>query len=167
MQKIDDKILYFINEKLDFTWFKTIMKIGTFLGDFCLVWIIYCIFSFLRGDHSLTKQLILVMLLVNAINNGLIKALARRKRPFEDHPDIGIEIGDPYGSSFPSGHSANSFACAVVIFNYYPNFGFIAFILAGWIAISRMCLKVHYFSDVTVGSIVGVLTALSYLMWLN
>lgn len=164
MQKIDDKILYFINDKLTNPILEKIMKFFTFLGDFCLVWLLYCIYAYFTHDGKLTKDLIIVMLLVNALNNGLIKALVRRSRPFEDHPDIKIHIDDPYGSSFPSGHSANAFACAVIIFNYYPNFGFIALLLAFAIAFSRMYLKVHYFSDVVCGSLFGVLVA-SFYLW--
>lgn len=165
MQKIDDKILFFINNKLNNKYLEDFMKLCTFAGNFCLVWLVYCLYAFFTGDKVLTKDLIIIMLLVNAVNNGLIKAIARRKRPFEDHPEIKIHIEDPYGSSFPSGHSANGFACAVIIFNFYPNFGFVAYVIATLIALSRMYLKVHYFSDVLCGCIVGILTASLYLMY--
>ncbi|MFV0381405.1 MAG: phosphatase PAP2 family protein [Breznakia sp.] len=164
MQKIDDKILYYIHNHLYSSYVVKVMKIFTHLGDFCCVWLFYVMIALLRQERRLALSLLLAMLLVNAINNGFIKAVFRRNRPFEDHLDIRIEIDNPYGSSFPSGHSANGFACAVVISSFYLDFGFIAFVLAGLIAISRMYLKVHYFSDVLIGSVVGILTGLALLV---
>lgn len=166
MQKLDDKILYFINDKLNFKWLELLLKFFTFLGDFCLIWIIATVALFFTGHHELAKQLVISMLIVNAVNNGLIKAVVRRSRPFEDHTDIRISIDNPYGSSFPSGHSANGFCCAYVISYYYPALGTIAYLVAAGIALSRMGLKVHYFTDVLSGSIVGILTAWLYILWL-
>ncbi|MDF9824140.1 undecaprenyl-diphosphatase [Breznakia sp. PF5-3] len=162
MNRIDDTILYYINDKLTNPILEKFMIFCTHMGDFCFIWLAYCITAFLRGERKLVVALVVVMLLVNAINNGFIKAIFRRKRPFEDHPDIKIHINNPYGSSFPSGHSANGFACAIVIGYFYPNFGFIAFIIASLIAISRMYLKVHYFTDVFFGSLVGILIGIAY-----
>lgn len=166
MNRLDDKILYFINDKLNNPILEKFMMFCTFLGDFCFVWIVYCIIAFFRHEIQLVKALVIVMLLVNAINNGFIKAIFRRKRPFEDHPDIQIKIDDPYGSSFPSGHSANAFACAVVIMHFYPNYGFFALIFASLIATSRMYLKVHYFTDVLFGSLVGILVGVAFIGFL-
>lgn len=162
MNKIDVGILYFINDKLKNPILEKFMMFCTFMGDFCLIWIVYCIYAFFTGDKSLAYSLFIVMLLVNAINNGFCKAIFRRKRPFEEHPDIEIKIDNPYGSSFPSGHSANGFACAVIIANHYPHFGFLAFVFATLIALSRMYLKVHYFSDVVIGAMIGTLIAVIY-----
>ena len=166
MNRIDTTILYYINERLNNPILERVMKFFTFLGDFCLIWIIYCVAAYFRGERKLAVALIIVMLVVNAINNGFIKAIFRRNRPFEDHPDIKITIDNPYGSSFPSGHSANGFACAMVIMYFYPDFGFIAMVIATLIAVSRMLLKVHYFTDVVFGSLVGVLIGLSLLAFL-
>jgi len=161
MNRIDDTILYYINDKLDNKILENVMKFFTFLGDFCFVWILYVVIAYIRGDRKLAIALAIVMLVVNAVNNGFIKAIFRRNRPFEDHPDIKIKIDNPYGSSFPSGHSANGFACAIVIMHFYVDYGFIALIIAALIAISRMMLKVHYFSDVVFGSFVGILIGIA------
>ena len=166
MNRIDDTILYYINDKLNNPILEKFMKFFTFLGDFCLIWIIYCVAAYFRGERKLAIALVIVMLIVNAVNNGFIKAIFRRNRPFEDHPDIKISIDNPYGSSFPSGHSANGFACAMVIMYFYPNYGFFALIFASLIAISRMVLKVHYFTDVVFGSLVGVLIGVSLIAFL-
>lgn len=166
MKRIDNKILYYMNDKLNQPLLEKFMMFWTFMGDFCFIWLGYCLAAFLRGERKLAASLIVVMLLVNAVNNGFIKAIFRRNRPFEDHPDIQIHIENPYGSSFPSGHSANAFACAVVIMHYYPNYGYISLIIATLIAISRMYLKVHYFTDVVFGALVGSLIGIIFLSFL-
>lgn len=166
MNKVDDTVLYFINNKLNKPFLEKFMMFWTFMGNFCFIWIVYCGIAFIRGDRKLAISLIIVMLLVNAINNGFIKAIFRRRRPFEDHPDIKIHIGNPYGSSFPSGHSANAFACAMIIMYFYPNYGFISLIVASFIALSRMYLKVHYFTDVVFGALVGALIGMAFIAFL-
>lgn len=163
MNFLDDSILYFINDKLTNPRRERVMRIITRLGDFCFIWIAYVIVAFIRGERELSFALVGVMLFINAINNGFIKAIFRRNRPFEDHPDIHISIPNPYGSSFPSGHSANGFGCAVVIMHFYPQFGFLSLIFASLIAFSRMFLRVHYFTDVVFGAIVGTLIGIAYI----
>ena len=65
------------------------------------------------------------------------------------------------GHSFPSGHSAISFAFASVIAHRYPHnrmakYG--AYALAGAVAMSRYPAKRHYLSDILVGSTLGYVT---------
>ena len=62
------------------------------------------------------------------------------------------------GRSFPSGHSATSFAFAALIAHRYPHNKWIkwsAYTLATGVALSRYPAKQHYPSDILVGSTVG------------
>ena len=61
--------------------------------------------------------------------------------------------------SFPSGHSMNAFAVAVVYGYYFPSMLVPLMALAALIAASRVFLSLHYPSDVTVGAVVGVTVA--------
>jgi PAP2 superfamily len=64
------------------------------------------------------------------------------------------------GRSFPSGHSATSFAFAAVIAHRYPHKKWLkwaAYGLATGVALSRYPGKRHYLSDILVGSTVGYL----------
>jgi membrane-associated phospholipid phosphatase len=83
------------------------------------------------------------------------KLLIARTRP---HYDPAIPV--PTSHSFPSGHSASSFAAATVIAMIAPRLRVPAFMLAAAIAFSRVYNGVHWPSDVVVGAAVGVLTAL-------
>jgi undecaprenyl-diphosphatase len=83
------------------------------------------------------------------------KALVPRHRPFE------TQLGPPSTThSFPSGHSATSFACATVLSHYAPRLRVPFFALATLIAFSRIYNGMHYPTDVLAGAVLGVLTAL-------
>lgn len=101
------------------------------------------------------------MLLTNVINNVFMKAVVRRDRPFEIYDDIERLIPNPYGSSFPSGHSANGFCCATLLLQYSFPIGMVALVLAFGIAFSRLYLRVHFFTDIVGGAIIGILCTLA------
>ena len=62
----------------------------------------------------------------------------------------------PLDHSFPSGHSASSFAAATALSIYYPKAAPLAFTLATGVGLSRVHLGVHYPSDAAVGAVVGI-----------
>ncbi len=167
MKKLDYKIVRLMQYKLSNPVMDRIMTSLTFLGDYCLIWLVITLIFYINGDRKYAYLMIATMLITNAINNGLIKSLFRRKRPFELYDDITIFIPEPYGSSFPSGHSATGFCCAVIVAYYSLTLGIFALVLAGLIAFSRMYLRVHFFSDVLVGSIVGCLCSIVLMMYVG
>jgi membrane-associated phospholipid phosphatase len=85
----------------------------------------------------------------------LIKPVFRRQRPHvgQDIVVVGIRTTD---ASFPSGHSASSFAAATATAAFYPKVAPLVFALASGVAISRVHLGHHFPSDVTVGSLIGI-----------
>jgi hypothetical protein len=65
------------------------------------------------------------------------------------------------GRSFPSGHSATSFAFAALVAHRYPHNKWIkwsAYALATGVAVSRYPAKKHYPSDILIGATVGYVT---------
>jgi undecaprenyl-diphosphatase len=89
---------------------------------------------------------------------SLIKPRFRRRRPFVDREDIlvvGIRTSD---ASFPSGHTAASFAAATAVSTFYPQAAPLAFGLATAVGVSRVHLGHHFPSDVAVGSLIGIAT---------
>jgi hypothetical protein len=69
------------------------------------------------------------------------------------------------GRSFPSGHSATSFAFAAVIAHRYPKNKWVkwgAYALAAGVSLSRYPAKKHYPSDILIGATLGYVTG-SYL----
>ena len=85
----------------------------------------------------------------------VIKPVAKRKRPFVDRDVVvvGVRASD---ASFPSGHTASSFAAATAIAAFYPRSAPLVFTLATLVGISRVHLGHHFPSDVAVGSVVGI-----------
>lgn len=65
-------------------------------------------------------------------------------------------------NSFPSGHSATAFSFSLLLSLIMKQkfFGSIFFLLALFIGFSRVYLLQHFFIDIYVGSIIGVLTTL-------
>jgi undecaprenyl-diphosphatase len=83
------------------------------------------------------------------------KSIISRHRPFVH------QLGPPTTThSFPSGHSATSFACATVLSAYAPRLRVPFFALATLIALSRLYNGDHFPLDVLAGALLGVLTAL-------
>ena len=84
-----------------------------------------------------------------------IKPLFRRVRPFVNREArvVGIKPAD---HSFPSGHTASSFAGATAIAFYYPKAAPLVYGLAAAVGASRVHLGVHFPSDAAVGGVIGI-----------
>ncbi|MBI2475466.1 phosphatase PAP2 family protein [Candidatus Uhrbacteria bacterium] len=88
----------------------------------------------------------------------LISELLRRARPF--HPEgykplIHLLVETP---SFPSSHSTVAFALFVV-FLHFPLVWPVMLVAAIFVSFGRVAVGVHYFSDVIVGAILGIVLA--------
>lgn len=133
-------------------------KIITFTGNGGVIWIGLILGLFVhKRNRKIGVAVMLSFLSVVILNNLVLKEIFDRTRPFVADPNIKLLIDIPSGSSFPSGHSSSSFACAVALFMFDKKWGMFAFGYATLMAISRVYLHVHYATDVIGGMIVGVL----------
>ena len=66
----------------------------------------------------------------------------------------------PLDSSFPSGHTSTSFACATILTLAFPRAAPGFFLLALAIGFSRIYVGAHYPLDVVGGAALGIVTAL-------
>jgi membrane-associated phospholipid phosphatase len=92
------------------------------------------------------------------IDVGILKAVTRRPRPFEKNGNGTFFTG---GSSFPSGHAAESWALASVVAHEYNNniiYPITAYGLASLVTLSRLSGQQHFASDIFVGSAIGWFT---------
>jgi membrane-associated phospholipid phosphatase len=90
-----------------------------------------------------------------AVNTAL-KVVVRRRRP--QLPGLPALVSTPTGLSFPSAHSATSFAGALA----YSRLGLPVlplYAFAALVALSRLYLGVHYPSDVLAGAALGTAVA--------
>jgi undecaprenyl-diphosphatase len=86
------------------------------------------------------------------------KVLVQRHRPFVH------QLGPKTSThSFPSGHSATSFACATMLAAAAPRLRVPLYVLAALIAFSRLYNGDHFPLDVLAGSALGILVATALL----
>lgn len=154
-------IVFWIQEHLRLPFLNPIMENITLLGDSGIFWIILTLFLLAfkktrRVGLCCAAALIVDVLAVNVI----LKPLVARTRPYDVLTDIVILTHLPGDFSFPSGHSAASFACAWALMRSLrperKRWGIAALVLAAVIALSRLYLGVHYPTDVIIGAAIGV-----------
>ena len=84
-----------------------------------------------------------------------VKPLFRRVRPFVNREARVVGIRPP-DHSFPSGHTASSFAAATALAFFYPKAAPVVYTLAAGVGVSRVHLGLHFPSDAAVGGFIGV-----------
>ena len=158
---IDKEILYFIQEFLRCDFLNKIFSFITSLGNGGFIWIVISIILLIPKKTRKAGVLSICSLLLCYVTNDLIiKKLVARERPFNKFSELIPLIKKPADFSFPSGHSASSFASAGILFRYLDKkYGILAIVLAALIAFSRLYLGVHFPSDVIAGIIMGLLSS--------
>ncbi len=159
--QLDGNILLWIQEHVRQDALTPVIKFITHLGDSGWFWItlavVLLILKKTRKIGLLTGCSLLVSFL---INNVFLKNVVARTRPYEVVEGLHRMIEAQPDFSFPSGHTASSFAAAVVIFILCPKkAGVPVLVLAFLITLSRLYVGVHYPTDVLAGMITGTLTA--------
>jgi len=106
---------------------------------------------------------ILLTVALSAILANILKYTIDLPRPFDIYPFI-LKLTSGGSPTFPSGHTADAFAFAVAAALVFPKWFVIfpCFIWAVLVGYSRMCLGVHFPSDVLAGALVGAACAYSY-----
>ena len=104
--------------------------------------------------------------ITTSLLNALFKYAVQRDRPPTVILDPKPLMEVPTTSSFPSGHTSTSFACAYVISRLAPRLTIPVFVLAALIGFSRVYVGVHYPLDVVAGAIFGLIVARALLMLL-
>jgi undecaprenyl-diphosphatase len=106
--------------------------------------------------------ILLAMGLDTLLAEGIIKHLVCRVRPCNLVDDVAMLVHKPTSYSFPSNHSASSFAAVTAIFLTARNklWTIPAFVLAFLIAFSRLYVFVHFPSDVLTGMVLGIVVAI-------
>ncbi|HEY7149693.1 MAG TPA: phosphatase PAP2 family protein [Gaiellaceae bacterium] len=136
------------------------------VGSQGLIWLVIAAIAALVWKRpAIFLYVTLADLVANLTAYGLREAIGRDRPPLR-FPDPAPLVAVPHSNSFPSGHSATSFACAATLAWLTPLPKVPLFLLAGLIAFSRVYAGVHYPLDVIGGALLGlgVATALRLLV---
>ncbi|NFP92715.1 phosphatase PAP2 family protein [Clostridium sporogenes] len=160
IQNMDIYLLDFIHRNIANDFLDKVMIFITSIGNLGLIWIAISLLLLISKKYRKVGMLCIASLVLSSlIGEVVLKNLVQRGRPFTAIEGINLLIKSPKSFSFPSGHTASSFAVATVIGRKIKNFKLPIYILAFSIAFSRLYLYVHYPSDVLVGALIGIISA--------
>ena len=151
------QVLDFIQNNIRNEFLDAVMPAITSLGNGGIIWIaIALIFITIKKYRPAGFAILAALLMHLLICNIMLKPLIARIRPCDINTAVELLIPRPKDYSFPSGHTAASFAASTVILYTDKRMGVVAVIMAAAIAFSRLYLYVHYPSDVLAGAVIGV-----------
>lgn len=132
------------------------------LGNGGIIWLVLsgllCVFpKYRKAGVTMLTALALDVLLCNV----MLKPLVGRMRPFTVNTGVELLINAPKDFSFPSGHTAASFAAAFALLFVKNKLWIPSMILASLIAFSRLYLYVHYPTDVLAGILLGLIVGVA------
>ena len=120
------------------------------------VWILLALLLVLRKNSRRQGWAVAAALVLDLVCcNLLLKPLVGRVRPFAMNPAVELLIPPPLDASFPSGHTAASFAAVFALRGSGSPLWKPALAVAILIAFSRLYLYVHWPSDVLGGALLG------------
>ena len=127
------------------------------LGDFSLLWHVLAAANGLRSERHFRGwiRLTVALAIESALVNGVIKGLFRRTRPTWE-VERPHRLRRPRSSSFPSGHASSAFMAATLLADDDPALRPV-YVLAAFVAASRIHVRIHHASDVVAGAALGLL----------
>ena len=162
IQQLDLSVLLFIQEHLRFAWMNDFWEFITHFGDGGIFWIVLTLALMIPKRTRKAGIVAACSLLLGfLITNVTLKPLVDRVRPY-NYSDVIIPLGRiPVESSFPSGHTCASFACALIYVRMLPKkCGISLLVLAVLISLSRLYLCVHFPTDVLGGFLVALFSSM-------
>lgn len=132
----------------------------TKLGNAGILWIILTLIFLIIPKMRKTGVIMAAALLTDLlICNVFLKNIVARTRPYDVNTTVELLVEKLRDYSFPSGHTAASFASVTALYLAGERrLWIIALVISCLIAVSRLYLYVHYPTDVLGGIIFGCLS---------
>lgn len=161
VKEFDETTLRFFQDHFNDELVQDILVLITRLGDMGAIWVAPGVALACTKEHRREGiEMLSTLGACGIINSLIIKNIVDRSRPFDVHLWLDVLVNKPTDFSFPSGHTASSFAAAYFIQKTYgKKLGIPAYMLATGIGLSRVGVGVHYPSDVIAGAAVGTAVA--------
>ena len=120
---------------------------------------LFVLIAVLQSDRWKILTACFISFAIELVAYKLIKQSVKRPRPFRQLAGFVNLIVPQDIFSFPSGHTAGAFVVAAMIGSCWPMGLMPAFLWASFVGFSRICLGVHYPTDVLAGACLGILSA--------
>ncbi len=157
----DFSVLYSIQENLRTPFFDKVMVPFTTVFNGGIFWFALCALLLIFRKTRSTAVLILLSMGVAYLAGEVgFKNIVCRLRPCVVDSSVPLALEIPRSYSFPSGHTASSFASASAIFSVNKKWGTGALCLAALVGFSRLYLFVHFPTDVLAGMVLGILSGI-------
>ena len=151
-------ILNWIQANLRNPFLDLLMPAITALGNSGLIWILLAgILIFMPKYRTVGVAVMTGLVLEVVCCNLVLKPLVARIRPCDVNTAVQLLIARPDDFSFPSGHTAASFASVAALKTANSRLWKPALALAVVIALSRLYLYAHWPTDILGGAAVGIL----------
>lgn len=142
-----------------------LLKIMTILGSKWVILGTLLVLAIFKKNRKMCLYAFIAIGSCYVLNDFILKYIFKRPRPFMIDGELAkmselahLELPDGY--SMPSGHSALTMALAVSFMLHSKKYGIPAIIYSVLVGLSRIILCVHFFTDVLVGFILGVVISI-------
>lgn len=160
MTQIELNLLLWIQENVRAGWLDRAMTFVSALGNGGFFWIVAALaFTAAPKTRKAGVCMCMSLLLMLFTGNLGVKYLVARARPCHIYQDVQMLVAIPSSYSFPSGHTASSFAAAFALLFAGSRAWKWAMPMAALIALSRLYLFVHFPTDVLGGFVLGLFCA--------
>ena len=164
--------IYFAVNGIHTDFLDTVQPYVTYIGDGILIIFLSAIIALYNYRAAF---LLVTSYAVTALVAQVLKYSFDMPRPKAYFADQASKIHFVKGlyiltvHSFPSGHTVTAFSAGVVITYLVKNklWGLVSLLVAVMVGYSRMYLSQHFFEDVLVGSVVGVLVTFMWLTYID
>ena len=156
MQAVEFAMLDWIQENLRCGFLDWFFPVITSLSNNGEIWILTAILLLLfkRYQQGWSVGAALILDLISC--NFILKPLISRLRPCMVNTAVDLLVKAPASGSFPSGHTAASFAAVFALYFSGSPLWKPAAVLASIIAFSRLYLYVHWPTDILGGILLGL-----------